>query len=67
MQNDLKALEVQKNLEEVKIGSNKEEVKEDLLYSQQAFYQAEAATHVLMAKTNSSESGESVEDQHTQS
>ena len=64
MQNDLKALEVQKNLEEVKIGSNKEE---ELLYNKESFYQAEAATHVLMAKTNSSESGESVEDQHTQS
>ena len=38
MQNDLKALEVSKNLEEVKIGSNKEEVKEDFLYSTQTFY-----------------------------
>ena len=38
MQNDLKALEVQKNLEEVKINSSKEEVKDEFLNSQQAFY-----------------------------
>ena len=64
MQNDLKALEVEKNLEEVKIGSNKEEVKEEFLYSAQKFYQAEEATHVPMIKNKSNES---VEDQYTQS